>query len=118
MTDDERIEKRNKLIKELGLGELCYQGCGGSGGVQISEDEVQQCQFCDQILYPAVDRIAVAITSEVARAVAEKDKELERYGNPKYRHSVFELNGRVIELEKQLSEANEKLQKYESCHQK
>ncbi len=27
----------------------CIQGCGGSGAIQVSEDEVQQCQWCCEL---------------------------------------------------------------------
>lgn len=26
----------------------CYQGCGGSGAIQISEDDCEQCQWCGE----------------------------------------------------------------------
>ncbi len=38
---------------ETALGMLthvaCIQGCGGSGAIQISEDDIQQCQWCDEL---------------------------------------------------------------------
>ncbi len=27
----------------------CIQGCGGSGAIQVSEDEVVQCQWCAEL---------------------------------------------------------------------
>jgi len=58
-------------------------------------------------------KLAVAETiCGIAKSLDDKDAtiarltaELDRYGNPKYRHSVFELNNEVTKLTAELAEA-------------
>lgn len=54
------------LDEEDRLGEIlaktpCVQ-CDGSGGIQISEDEAEQCQFCWQLRYPFIETAKQELT--------------------------------------------------------
>lgn len=44
---------RSSKIISLAISMLnavgCFQGCDGSGAIQLSEDEVIQCQWCDEL---------------------------------------------------------------------
>lgn len=39
------VREKNRQLHGL-LGECSCPHCNGSGGIQISEDEVEQCQWC------------------------------------------------------------------------
>ncbi len=53
------VEKQSPLYEIL--NNLKCIECDGSGGVQISEDEAQQCQFCYEIRYPFIEQALTKI---------------------------------------------------------
>jgi hypothetical protein len=53
------------------LEELRCINCDGSGGLQVSEDEVEQCQFCYEIRYPFIDQAETAINAYILGEVME-----------------------------------------------
>lgn len=69
MTQDKR---RDELIKELGFA--CTY-CDGSGARQVSEDEVEQCQYCDEIK----PKLADFILAREKKMLEEIEKPLKEY---------------------------------------
>jgi len=55
--------RKDELIKII--GKLCLN-CGGQGAIQIDEDTTEQCQFCDQLLFPAIDELLARETAILA----------------------------------------------------
>lgn len=54
----------------------CVQ-CDGSGGIQISEDEAEQCQFCWELRYPFIDQTQQSIKQDLLDLLPEKRKLIE-----------------------------------------
>ena len=67
----------------------CIQ-CDGSGAVQVSEDEVEQCQFCAEIRYPFIETATEAIQALTTEAELKKDI---RYHTLKARYERVFLHG-------------------------
>ena len=101
--DNELRDKIDKLVP-------CIQ-CDGSGGIQISEDEAEQCQYCWTLRFPAVDAIYQLVVEsrikggmhEIAGVLSKNmdngDNVLTNASNPR----ATTLNERYIELQSQLS---------------
>lgn len=86
MTDDERIEKKELFFKVFST----------------------ICLLADEPQDGYTERVVELITSEVARAVASREKDLAAFRKKSWGDIV-----QISVLQKQLSEANDKLQKSE-----
>ena len=66
--DEELREQINKLLP-------CVQ-CDGSGAVRTGEDDWEQCQFCYQLRFPAVDSVLQLLTNRIEAARLDENKSL------------------------------------------
>lgn len=64
------MDGEDMTIRDI-LEELRCINCDGSGGLQVSEDEVEQCQFCYEIRYPFIDQAETAINAYILGEVME-----------------------------------------------
>ena len=93
------------------LEELRCINCDGSGGLQVSEDEVEQCQFCYEMRYPFIDQAETAINAyilgEVMELIGEDDTAFKLYG-PMAEHQDHEAvearNNLRVELRNKANE--------------
>lgn len=75
------MSKKDELVKELGFA--CTY-CDGSGARQLSDDEIEQCQYCDEIKPTIADFI---LAREEAIHFSWQRKEIDRLTEYKARES-------------------------------
>lgn len=87
------------MNKQLTIEEIlnkfpCVQ-CDGSGGIQIGEDEFEQCQFCYQLRLPyiadfksAINNIVMDIIGEDKNAFYGSAGSITRFNIIDYRNSL------------------------------